>query len=339
VIKLAVIGCGHWGPNHIRIFNNLRESKVVAAVDLDKCRLERMREMFPKIQCEQDYKLILNNQEIDAVVIVTPTNTHYRLVRDALLSGKHTLCEKPLCETGVQARELVELARTHNLILMVGHVFIFNAGIVKVKEILDAGELCELHYLSAVRTNLGPVRNDINAAYDLATHDISIFNWLLGNEPEFVSATGASFLQPGIEDVVLISLKYPDNVLASIQASWLNPKKVRRITVVGSQKMVTWDDLEMSTPVAIYDRGANATQEYSNYGEFLRISFWDGDVRLPKVHLEEPLKVQDRYFLKAIQRGAIERSDGEFGTGVVGVLEAISQSLKRNGIPIQINKE
>lgn len=337
MIGIAVIGCGHWGPNHIRNFGILPGSRVIAAVDLDPSRLRRVQEMFSGVRCDQDYRRVLDDPQVDAVVVSTPTSTHYALAREAFQSGKHVLCEKPLCETSTQACELVELAHARDLILMVGHVFLFNAGIVKVKEILDAGELGSVHYLSAVRTNLGPIRNDVNAAYDLATHDISIFNWLLGSEPEFVSATGASFLQPGIEDVVFISLKYPDNVFASIQASWLNPKKVRQITVVGSQKMVTWDDLELNTPVAIYNRGANATQEYSDYGEFLRISMWDGDVRLPKVHFEEPLKVQDRHFLECIQGSVAEgRSGAVFSLGVVRTLEAVVYSVQRGGTPIPV---
>jgi predicted dehydrogenase len=287
--------------------------------------------MFPGVNTTQDYRQVLEDLAVHAVVVVTPTKTHYPIVREALLAGKHVLCEKPLCKNTTEAQELIELARQRNLILMVGHVFLFNPGIVKIKEILDLGELGNLHYLSAVRTNLGPIRADVNAAYDLATHDISIFNWLLGSEPESVSAIGASFLQPGIEDVVFISMTYPNNVVANIRCSWLDPKKVRQITVVGSHKMVTWDDLDSNTPVAIYEKGASAKQDYNDYGEFLRITMWDGDVRLPKVEADEPLRIQDRYFLDCLQEGKIGRSDGEFSLGVVRSLEAINQSLKSGG--------
>jgi predicted dehydrogenase len=223
---------------------------------------------------------------------------------------------------------------------MVGHVFLFNAGIVKLKELLNTGELGKLHYVAAVRTNLGPIRSDVNAAYDLAAHDIAIFNWLLDSEPETVSATGGAFLQLDIEDVVFITLRYPGNVLASIHASWLNPKKIRQITIVGSQKMLTWDDLELNAPVAIYDKGANAINEPGDYGEFLRMSMWDGEVRLPKITSEEPLKVQDRHFLDAIQQGTdVNRSDGRFGLGVVSVLQSIAQSLSQGGAPVQTNSD
>jgi predicted dehydrogenase len=329
--SIAVIGCGYWGPNHIRNFTSLSGSKVVAAVDTERERLDRVAESFPGLRTLQDHRQVLDDSGVDAIIVATPTRTHYQLVREALLAGKHVLCEKPLCETSAQAQDLVELAQARKLILMVGHVFLFNAGIVKLKEIIESGELGKLQYLSAVRTNLGPIRNDVNAAYDLATHDISIFNWLLGSEPEIVLATGAAFLQPDIEDVVFVSMVYPSKTIAGIQSSWLDPKKVRQITVVGSRKMVTWDDLELNSPVAIYEKGANAIQEYNDYGEFLRISMWDGDVRLPKVHSDEPLKVQGRYFLEAIKRGHLARSDGTFALGVMQVLEAITKSLRSNG--------
>ncbi len=337
--NISVIGCGHWGPNHIRNFNGFIESRVISAVDIDTKCLGRISKMFPNINLEKDYRRVLEDSEIDAVVVATPTITHYSIVRDALLAGKNVLCEKPLCKNSMEAQELVELAEERGLKLMVGHVFLFNSGIIKIKELLDAGELGTLNYLSAVRTNLGPVRTDVNAAFDLASHDISIFNWFLGGAPSLVSAVGASFLLNNIEDVVFISLKYPNNVFANIQASWLDPKKVRQISVVGSKKMITWNDLEPNLPVAIYDKGANAKQEYSNFGEFLRINMWDGDVRLPKVYLDEPLKVQDHYFLDALENGNVYRSDGKFALDVIRVLEAIDESLRHNGAPIEVNHQ
>jgi predicted dehydrogenase len=314
----------------------MQDATVVAAVDPDPKRRESVSAMFPGIRTEADYKRVLEDQAVDAVVVATPTRTHYEIVRDALLADKHVLCEKPLCEISAQAQELSELGRVRKLALMVGHVFLFNPGLVEVKKLVDAGELGGLQYMTANRTNLGPIRSDVNAAYDLASHDISIFNWLLGSVPETVCATGAAFLQPGVEDVVFITLKYPANVFATIGASWLSPKKVRQITVVGKQKMVTWDDLELNTPVAIYNKGANAKQEYSDFGEFLRVSTWEGDVRLPKVDFDEPLKVQARYFLEAIGKGKVEHSDGFFALGVVESLEAVAESLRSDGTPVSV---
>ena len=337
MIAIGIIGCGAWGPNHIRVFSGLPSSRVVAAADVDEERLRRVHDLYPGLRCERDYARLLSDRDVEAVVVATPTSTHYTVVRDALEAGKHVLSEKPLAETSAQAEELVASARERGLALMVGHVFLFNAGIAKLKEILDAGSLGDPLYLSAIRTNLGPIRRDVNASYDLAAHDVSIFNWLLGAEPEIVSATGASFLQPEIEDVVAISLKYPAGVLATIQASWLNPKKVRQITVVGKSAMMLWDDLELSNPVALYDKRAEATQEYSDYGEFLRIAMSDGDVRLPKIELEEPLRAQGRVFLENVQSPwNRHRADGEAAIAVVRALEAIQRSLKADGAPVRL---
>jgi predicted dehydrogenase len=292
--------------------------------------------MYPGLRCERDYRPIVNDPNIDAVVVATPVSTHYEIVRESILAGKHVLCEKPLCKNSQQGEELVELARARGRLLMVGHVFLFNAGIAKLKELVDAGELGTLRYLSASRTNLGPIRSDVDAAYDLCSHDISIFNWLLGGEPEVVSATGASFVQPGVEDVVFVSMKYPGNVLASIHASWLDPKKVRQITVVGSQQMATWDDLQLTTPIAIYDKGADTVQDYEDYGEFLRLSMWDRDIRLPKVDFVEPLKAQAIEFLKSLQNGRAERADATFGLRIVKVLEAVASSIQQGGSPVRV---
>jgi predicted dehydrogenase len=336
MIGMAVIGCGEWGPNHIRNFQAQPDVSVFFAVDLEPSRLERVHALFPGVTCESDYAKVLRDERIQAVVIATPLRTHYGLVREALLSGKHVLCEKALCETAAQARELSNLAAERKRILMVGHVFLFNPGIVRVKELVDKGELGRLYYLLAVRTNLGPIRADCNAAFDLASHDISIFNWLIDSVPMEVSATGASFLQPGVEDVVSISMKYPGNVFATIQASWLNPKKVRQITIVGSQQMISWDDLQLGGPVTCYDKRANLKRQYADYGEFLRVSTWEGDVRLPHVATEEPLKLQARHFLASIEKRAVEISGGDFSVGVVRTLEAVSASLGAKGLPVPV---
>ncbi len=335
-IKLVVVGCGAWGPNHIRNFSSIKGCEVVGIADVDRNRLERVAAAFPHIRCDTDYRGFLEDSAVQAVVVATPTCTHHSVVGAALAAGKHVLCEKPLCIRAQDAGELVKLARKNERILMVGHVFLFNPGIIRLKEILDTGDLGDVQYMSATRTNLGPIRRDVNASFDLASHDISIFNWLMGREPLMVSACGASFLQTGIEDVVNISLRYEPNVLATILVSWLSPKKVRQVTVVGNRKMVTWDDLDLTVPVAIYDKGAASVPEYSGYGEFLRVKTWDGDVRLPKVAQEEPLKAQAHYFADCICTGKVCRSDGDFSLGVVRVLEAINRSLANKGAPFDL---
>ncbi len=336
MIRVGVIGCGRWGPNHIRVFGSLPDCEVVCAADQDEERLANVRRLFPHVRCVGTPHEVIADPRVDVAVVATPTATHYEIVRKALDAGKHVLCEKPLCETAAQAEELVNLARTRERVLLVGHVFLFNPGILKVKEIIDAHELGRVYYLSAVRVNLGPIRSDVNAAYDLAAHDVAIFNWLLNDTPETVSAAGTSYLQSGIEDVVFMTLRYPGNVLAHIQASWLDPKKVRQITVVGSERMLTWDDLQPSTPVAVYDKGAHVVQEYKDYQEFLRVSMWDGEVRLPRIVPQEPLMAQASSLLQSIRQGTVGRSDGAFGVGVVRVLEAAAQSIKQRGAPVAL---
>jgi predicted dehydrogenase len=335
-IGIAVIGCGHWGPNHIRVFRSFPEAEVLWAIDIDESRRQRIRALFPGLPTEKDPRVVWADPAVDAVVVATPTKSHFELVKASLQAGKHVLCEKPLCTAKGEGLQLAELAAAKGLLLMVGHVFLFNPGILKVKELVDAGELGQLQYVSATRTNLGPIRSDVNAAFDLATHDVSIFNFLLGAKPELVSATGASFLQPGVEDVVFVSLRYPGGTWANIRASWLDPKKVRQITVVGTRKMVTWDDLDLTSPVAVYDKGANAVPEYADYGEFLRVTMWDGDVLLPKIQMQEPLKNQNQYFLECLQRGRVEKSGPDFSVEVVEVLEAIEESLRKDGAPVRL---
>ena len=324
---MGIIGCGHWGPNHLRVFNSLPESRVTVAADKESARLSRLRQMAPELLCFEDYRSLLASDCVEAVVVATPTATHFEIVKQALLAGKHVLCEKPLCLLASEAEELVRLSQRGQRVLMVGHVFLFNAGIVKLKELLGAGELGKPLHLSAVRTNLGPVRSDVNAAFDLASHDIAIFNWLLDAVPEHVQAMGAAFLQPGIEDVVTITLKYPGNIVGTIQVSWLHPKKIRQITLVGAKKMATWDDLDLGSPVAVYEKGVSVSQDITDYGEFLRLSMYEGDVHLPRVVPVEPLKTQAQCFLRGIREGKLSHSDGSFAAGVVRVLERIAVAL------------
>jgi len=331
-----VIGCGHWGTKHVRVFNSLSSGSVKQIIDTDKARLVGACQQFPGVLGERDYRVALEDSDIDAVVIATPTWTHFPLAKEALRAGKHVLCEKPLALKAAEAEELHVLARSAGRILMVGHIFLFNSSIVELKSLCQSGEIGKVRYLAATRTNLGPIRSDVNAAYDLASHDISIFNWLLESEPEVVSATGQSFLQPGIEDVVFLSLRYPGGALAGIRASWLDPKKVRQITVVGSDRMVMWDDLKTASPLVIYEKGALADPHHNGNGDFQRDSIRERDIVLPMGELEEPLRTQNRHFLEAIA-GAAPRSTGQFAAGVVRTLEAAAKSLTQGGAPVPVD--
>ena len=335
MIHIGVIGCGHWGPNHIRVFSFLRDSCVISVADPDTQRLQYIHEQYPNIEVHELYTNLLNDSRLDAIVVATPTHTHYELVKAALLAGKHVLCEKPLCQNTAEGEELVALARQQQRTLMVGHIFLFNSGILKLKDLIREQQLGSIYYLAAIRTNLGPIRNDVNVAYDLATHDISIFNFLLDSSPVTVSAVGAPFLQKNIQDVVFITLTYPNGVIANIQSSWLDPRKVRQMTIVGNQRMATWDDLAPIGPVTVYDKGVDKEPYYNCFGEFQLLSR-EGDVTIPKIRMQEPLKTQNQHFLSCLSSGESPRSDGQSGVTLVKILAAITQSLKSGGQPVSL---
>lgn len=333
--RIGIIGCGHWGPNHVRTFSTTPGGKVTMVADLDKDRVNNIGKMFPNIRLLRDYQEMLASDEIDAVVVSTPTRTHYKICKDALLAGKHVLTEKPLCYTTEEGKELVQIATENKRVFMVGQIFLFNSGILKLKEYLEFGDLGKVYYIGSTRTNLGPIRQDVNAVYDLASHDISIFNFLLGGRPTEVSAVGQAFLQKGVEDLAFISLRYPNDVIARIHVSWLDPRKVREITIVGDKKMVTWDDLSPVGPIQVYDKGIIREPYYEDYGHFHLLAR-EGDITIPRIKQEEPLKNQARYFINALKKGHVEISDANSGLDVVRIIEAIQQSLAENGKPIKV---
>lgn len=335
--RLGVIGCGAWGPNHVRNFASLPNVEVVAAADLQAERHARVKALVPELQTFTDPAEMLATCALDAVVVSTPTKTHYEVVRQALLAGAHVLCEKPLCIEGAEADALVQLADEQQKVLMVGHVFMFNPGILKLRELVQTGHLGErLYYLFARRTNLGPIRSDVNAVLDLASHDVSIYNYILDATPTEVSAVGQCFLQPGIQDVSFITLKYPNDVIGSIHVSWLDPKKIRDITVVGDRRMATWDDLATLGPVMVFDKGVTKKpREYADFGEFQLLAR-EGDVTVPRVPPQEPLKAQAVAFIEALGDRSKLRSDGRVGAQVVKVLSAINASMAQGGAPVKI---
>jgi predicted dehydrogenase len=333
-IRIAVVGCGHWGPNHIRNFQALPGVSVDWAVDKSAQRRSHITSLYDRVRTTDNLDEVLADPTCDAVVVATPVFGHHAIARAAIDAGKHVLCEKPLCATAAECEDLIAAARAKNVVLMVGHVFLFNGGILKLKELIRFNDLGRIHYASAVRTNLGPIREDINAAYDLASHDISIFNFLFDSSPVSVSASGRSYLKPGIEDVVFITLDYPGDVLVAIEVSWLNPKKVREITLVGDKKMATWDDLAAS-PICVYDKGVAREPYYDSYGEFHLLTR-EGDMMIPKIALEEPLKRQARFFVDSLRKGTATVCSGERGLDVVRTLEAINESIRRGGARVAL---
>lgn len=325
------IGVGHWGPNLVRNFASNPECRVGSVTDLSPERLETVRSKIPNIgRVGTDALAAAADPEADAVVISTPTRTHHALARAALLAGKHVLVEKPLCGSSAEAAELVELARSRGLTLCVGHVFLFNSAVRAVRDLIRAGELGRIRYIAATRTNLGPFRTDVNALWDLAAHDLSIFDHWLEGEPTAVTAHGQSYLTPGIEDVVFATLRYPDGVLATVHASWLNPRKVREITIVGEAKMVVLDDMNLNEPLRIFNKSVAVDREppyADSFGSF-RMQVRHGDVVVPNITGPEPLAAECEHFVDCVLGRATPRNDGRGGLRVLRALEAADRSMR-----------
>lgn len=332
MISIGVIGCGQWGPNHIRVFSQAPGAQVLMAADPDQRRLAAMSALYPKLATTKNYQDILANNTINAVVVAVPTHLHFKITREALQAGKHVLCEKPLSTSSEESLILKDLARRQHQLLMVGHIFVFNQGIIKLREYIQHGQLGCIHYAHSQRTNLGPFRYDVNALWDLASHDISIFNFLFDAVPITVSARGHKCLGGNLEDLAFATLDYPDNIMVNIHVSWLDPKKIRQITVIGDKKMVTWDDMDADGPIKLYDKHVEKTQVYyATYGEFQLLSK-DGSITIPKIAVNEPLKNQAQYFLDCMmQQKPPAVADAGKAWDVVRTLAAISESMNRKG--------
>ncbi len=300
-------------------------------------RLSSIKALFPEIQTTKDYKDILNNPAIDAVVVAVPTNFHFKITQEALQAGKHVLCEKPLAMRAEECLQLGDLAKASGKLLMTGHIFVFNQGIVKLREYIASGEMGKIHYAHSERTNLGPFRYDVNALWDLAPHDISIFNFLFNSAPVSVSARGHKCLGGNLEDLGFATIDYPDNIMVNVHVSWLDPKKVRQITVVGSQKMVAWDDLDAEGPIKLYDKHVEKTSDYyETYGEFQLLSR-EGSITIPKIGFNEPLKAQAQYFIQCVEKNQPPLlADAGKAADVVRTLAAIGESMNRKGELVKI---
>lgn len=333
---IGVIGCGHWGINYVRVFNELPNSQMTKVCDLKEERLDRVRQRFVSVEACDTTQQLLDDPRIGAVVVATPSSTHYEIAKKCLLHDKHILVEKPFVMAVAEGEELIFLAEERNKVLMVGHTFLYNPGIQKMKECIWDDDFGEVYYLHATRTNLGPIRKDVNVLWDLVPHDLSIFGELLEIQPTWVSAVGAKVLGNSREDVGFITLGYPNGVLGHIYASWAEPYKVREVVVVGSQKRIVFDDLNNVERVRIIAKGVSPTQmEVNSFGEF-RFLMRDGDIISPKVEASEPLKNQCVHFLDCVAKGVTPLSDGQNGLDVVRVLVAIDESVKRNGAPVEV---
>lgn len=333
VLDVAVVGAGYWGKNLIRNFATAKRCNLKYVCDLDEKSLAIQKKQFPFIKTLPSLDSLLDDGEINAVVIATDVSSHFEIAKKSLQAGKHTYVEKPLTSRANEAKEMVELAKEKKLKLMVGHLLVYHPAVTFLKNMIDQGTLGQPYYMYTQRVNLGIVRKNENAWWSLAPHDISIICHLLGSEPVSVAAYGQCYLQKGIEDVVFATIKFADGKMANIHCSWLDPHKIRKMTVVGSEKMVTFDDMESTEKVRIYDRGAAIKRDINtSYTDIISLRF--GDIVIPKTPVGEPLSLECQHFIDSVLDNSPVRSDGADGLRVVRVLEAGQESLKSNGKPL-----
>jgi predicted dehydrogenase len=340
VLRIGLLGLGYWGPNYARVVTELPDAELVAVCDASESALDFMAARVRGVRTSTDPAELFGSDDVDAVIIATPTSTHYELALGALSGGKHVLCEKPLAETVGECDELIVAASRAERILFVGHTFLFNPAVRRMRQLIEDGSVGKLLYAHAARTGLGPIRQDVNAFWDLAPHDLSILFHLFGQEPVSVSATGQAFLREGVEDVVFAQLRFGDGAIAGIHVSWLDPYKVRRVTAVGEQRMVVFDDIAVDEKLKVFDKGASydaisESTRGTEFGEY-RAVIRDGDILIPKVAAREPLKEQVLEFVRCCETGERPATDGVAGRAVVAALEAATESLRLGGAPVDV---
>lgn len=333
-MNVALIGAGYWGPNLARVFFELAGCNLHTICDKKKERLDSIKASFPNINTTQDYKTLLGNPELEAIAIVTEAQYHYEIAKECLLAGKHVLVEKPLALNSHECEDLIGIAKAKNRILMVGHLLEYHPAVHKLKELIDSGEIGKVYYIYSQRVNLGEIRRYENALWSFGPHDVSVILYLLGGEPESVNALGESYLQENIQDVVFVNLHFKDKGMAQVHISWLDPHKIRKFTIVGSKKMVVFDDMESSEKIKIYDKGADSPGKYASYGDSITLRI--GDISIPKIDMKEPLKIECQHFLKCIKENKRPLSDGADGLRVVRVLEAAQKSMENYGTLVKL---
>ena len=333
---VGVVGLGYWGPNWVRNLHQSQAARRIVACDLDQKRRTHVSQLYSDLETTSRFEDLLNDDEIEGIVVATPVGTHYAMAKRALEAGKSVLVEKPLATSSEEACDLVKTAREKKLTLMVGHTFEYSAPVLKMHDIIASGEIGDVFYISSVRANLGLFQRDVNVTWDLATHDISIIlNLMGGREPEAVSCQGESHYGHGVEDVAMLTLRFERNVIAFIHVSWLDPDKIRRTTVVGSRKMLVYDDTAPQEKIRIYDKGVTAQKYYDTFGEF-QFSYRYGDIQIPRIEEKEPLFCECEHFVKCIKSGETPNTDGVNGARVVNVLEAANYSLRRGGLMVPL---
>ncbi len=332
-VSIGVVGMNYWGPNLARNFDRLEGCRLAWVCDRDPAVLDRHRPAYPTSSFTTELGDLLGDADLDAVVIATPVPTHAPLARQVLEAGKDVFVEKPLALTGRDANDLAALAEASGRVLMVDHLLVYHPAVQKLKDLVEDGTLGRVFYLYGNRQNLGIVRADENALWSLGPHDISVMLHLVGERPSEVSATGESYLQPGVEDVVFGRIRFPSGIIGHLHLSWLDPHKMRKMTVIGSERMVVFDDMETERKVTVYDKGPIPRTE--TYGEYIQVR--SGDIHIPKIPAAEPLRIVCERFVRAVVDRGPTPSDGAAGAAVVEVLEAMSQSLAESGRPVALS--
>jgi predicted dehydrogenase len=335
-LGVALVGYGYWGPNLLRNYCELPGADVRWVCDRRPEALNKAKSRYPAVAVTTDLEVVLSDESVDAVLVATPISTHFAIAKAALEAGKHVFVEKPMTHDTATACELVELAAERSLTLMVGHTFVFSPPVRKVKELINAGELGEIYFITTQRVNLGLHQKDVSVIWDLAPHDLSILYHWLGEAPTSVNVTGRGCIVPSIPDVAFINLRFPSGVVAEIQASWLSPVKLRRTIVVGSQKMLVYDDTENVEKVKLYDHGVEF-EDPQDYGEF-QLSYRTGDIVAPKISGAEPLWLEAQHFVHCVRSGEAPVTDGWAGLRVVASLEAAQASLDSGGVDTAITE-
>ncbi len=335
-INVGVVGCGYWGPNLIRNFAALPDCRLRAICDLSPDRLRHIQNLYRDVEAYSDFGRFLSHGRLDAVVVATSVGLHHRMAKAALLAGKHTLVEKPLASSSAECEELVELARERGLVLMAGHTFLYSPVVRRIKQIVDAGDIGEVRYISARRLNLGLFQKDINVTWDLAPHDLSIILYILGELPERVNCCGSSNVSPRVQDVTSLWLGFSKNRSAIVQSSWLDPRKTREMTIVGSRRMIVYDDTASLEKIRIFDARVDSPPHYDTFAEF-HYAYHYGDVYVPYVKQEEPLRIECQHFLDCIRFGQKPLSGGNQAWQLVRILEASSRSLQLAGAPVTLD--
>jgi predicted dehydrogenase len=333
-IGIAVVGTGDWGANLVRNFANLPGTRLVSVCDADPQRLAKTAAQYPGVRAVGDVADVARDPEVQGVVVAASAVSHYPLARALLEAGKDVYVEKPLTLEVAHAEELVRLAKTKGRVLMVGHLLLYHPGVQYLKKMVVDGQIGDLLYIYCQRVNLGKVRKDENALWSFAPHDLSVILYLMDQEPVDVAARGAAFLQAGVEDVVFVDLRFASGQTAHAHVSWLDPHKLRKFTVVGTQKMMVFDDMEASEKIKVYDKGVDRAGQVVSYGDALTVR--SGDILIPKISLQEPLRLECLHFVECVRERKRPLTDGIGGLRVVKVLDAAQRSLKAGGQPVPI---